>query len=151
MTIKEIMSTTVCYLSKSTTLQQAAQKMLELDCGFIPVGDGDKLDGIVTDRDIAVRGVAKGLDGSATLSEIMSTKVLYCYETDDTQDVAKNMAQNQVRRLVVLNNPTDKKLAGVVAVCDITTANETEAATSHQMIKSISTQSPQNNQSAKAA
>lgn len=147
MQIKDIMSDQPTYLPKNYTIQQAAQKMLEIDCGFIPVGDGEKLCGIVTDRDIATRAIARGLPPTTQLSEIMSEKVLYCFETDTTQDVAKNMCDNQVRRLIVLNNPQDKKLCGVVSLSDIVTANKTEAATAHQLIKSVSTQSTQNNQS----
>ena len=147
-TIKNIMCTTPTWLPQTATVQEAAKTMLELDCGFIPVGENDKISGIVTDRDIATRAVAKGLPATTPLSEVMSSeKVLYCYETDSTTEVANNMAENQVRRLIVLNNPTDKKLCGIVSVCDIVTANKTEAATCQHLVKSISTSSTKNNQS----
>lgn len=147
MNIKDIMCKSPTYLPKDATIQEAATKMLEIDCGFIPVGNGDKLCGIVTDRDIATRAIAKGLGPQTKLSEVMSEKVLYCYETQSTEEVAKNMCDNQIRRLVVLNNPQDKKLCGVVSVSDIVTANQTQESTSCKLIKSVSTQSTQNNQS----
>ena len=136
--IKDIMCTSPTWLPESATIQEAATKMLELDCGFIPVGTGEKLSGIVTDRDIATRATAKGLPNTTKLSDIMSSKVLYCYETDSTSDVARNMANNAVRRLVVLTNNTDKKLSGIVSVCDIVTAAKTEASTTAELIKSVS-------------
>ena len=132
------MCTSPTWLPATATIQEAAQKMSELDCGFIPVGSGEKLQGIVTDRDIATRATAKGLAPTTKLSEILSPKVLYCYETDSTSDVARNMADNQVRRLVVLTNATDKKLSGIVSVSDIVTANKTEASTASELIKSVS-------------
>lgn len=150
MKIKEIMSKDACYLPSDATLQQAAQKMLELDCGFIPVGKGEKLCGIVTDRDIATRGTAKGLAPTAKVTEVMSEKVLYCFQDQETQEVAENMADNQVRRLIVLTNPTDKKLCGVVSVCDIVTANKTQADAAGELIKCVSKQSSKNNQSTAA-
>ena len=147
--IKEIMCTSPTWLPTTATIQEAAQKMQALDCGFIPVGNGEKLQGVVTDRDITTRATAKGLAATTKLSEILSKKVLYCFETDLTSDVARNMADNQVRRLVVLNNTTDKKLVGIVSVCDIVTANKTEASTASELIKSVSASSP--NKKSKAA
>jgi CBS domain-containing protein len=146
-TIKSIMCTSPTWLPTNATIQQAAQKMLELDCGFIPVGTNDKLTGIITDRDIATRATAKNLPASTSVEQIMSKQVLYCYETDNTQDVAKNMSDNQVRRLIVLNNDKDKKLVGIVSISDIVTANKTDATTSSELIKCVSTQSSKNNQS----
>ena len=142
-TIKDIMCTSPTWLPSDATVQDAAQKMKELDCGFIPVGSGNKLQGIVTDRDITIRATAQGLSPLTPVSEIMSGKVLYCFETDRTSDVARNMADNQIRRLIVLDNSTSKKLVGVVSVCDIVTANKTEASTSSELIKCVS--KPSNN------
>ncbi|MDB5478028.1 MAG: hypothetical protein JWM96_523 [Alphaproteobacteria bacterium] len=147
MEIKEIMCATPTWMPENATIQDAAKKMLELDCGFIPVGNGEKLCGIVTDRDIATRATAQGLPVTTPVSQIMTSKVLYCFETDSTQDIARNMSDNQVRRLVVLNNPQDKKLCGVVSVSDIVTANKTEATVAYDLIKCVSTQSNKNNQS----
>jgi signal-transduction protein with cAMP-binding, CBS, and nucleotidyltransferase domain len=138
-TIKDIMCTSPSWLPQTATIQEAAAKMAELDCGFIPVGEKEKLVGIVTDRDIALRATAKGLPPTTKVSEIMTSKVLYCYETDTTSDVVKNMGDNQVRRLVVLSNSSDKKLTGIVSVCDVVTSNKTEATTCHNLMKSVST------------
>lgn len=149
MKIKDIMSKDCCYVADTATIQQAAQKMLELDCGFIPVGKNEKLCGVVTDRDIATRAVAKNLSADTKVTEIMSDQVLYCFETDSASDVAKNMSENRVRRLIVLNNAQDKKLCGVVSVCDIVTASGTEADASANLIKNLSQQGGKNSQSAK--
>jgi CBS domain-containing protein len=149
--IKDIMCATPTWLPTTATIQEAAAKMAELDCGFIPVGEKDKLAGVITDRDIATRATAKGLPATTPVSEIMSSKVLYCYETDSTTDVASNMATNQVRRLVVLTNATDKKLAGIVSVCDVVTANTTEASTCHALLKGVSSSSSSANSKSKAA
>lgn len=149
MKIKDIMSKECQFVTHNATLQQAAQKMQELDCGFIPVGKDNKLCGIITDRDIAVRAVAQNLPSDTPVSKIMSEQVLYCFETDDVQDIAANMTENRVRRLVVLNNKKDKKLCGVVSVCDIVTASRAESDTNSQLIRGISQQGGKNSQSAK--
>lgn len=145
--IKDIMCKDPTWLPADATIQQAAQKMTELDCGFIPVGNGEKLQGIVTDRDIATRATAKGLAPTTKLSDIMSSKVLYCFQDDATSDVARNMADNQVRRLIVLDSPSTKKFCGVVAVSDIVTANKTEAGTASELIKCVSKPSAKNSRS----
>lgn len=147
MKIKDIMSKDCHVLPHNATLQQAAQKMQELDCGFIPINKDNKLCGIVTDRDIAVRGVAQNMSPDTSVSDIMSEQVLYCFETDDVNDIATNMTDNRVRRLVVLNNKKDKKLCGIVSVCDIVTASRTEAETCGQLIRGVSQQGGKHNQS----
>lgn len=149
--IKDIMCTSPSWVSENTTIQEAAQKMQELDCGFIPVGNGEKLTGIVTDRDITLRATAKGLPATTKVTDILSSKVLYCFETDATTDVARNMADNQVRRLIVLNNSTEKKMVGIVAICDIVTANKTENSTASELIKCVSKSSSATPGKAKAA
>lgn len=138
MQIKDIMCDECCFILHTATLREAAQKMKELDCGCIPVGKDEKLCGIVTDRDIAIRATAKGLGPDTKVSEIMTEKVLYCFETDNIQDVAANMSDNQVRRLIVLNNSKDKKLCGIVSVCDIVTADKTKEDTAGTLIRGIS-------------
>jgi CBS domain-containing protein len=141
MQIKNLMTNTPTWLPTTATIQDAAQKMQQLDCGFIPVGEKDKLVGIVTDRDIALRCVAKGKAYNTQVTEIMTTKVLYCYETDTVDSVANNMQEQQVRRLVVLNNETDKKLVGIVSVCDL--VQKAQDNTNSQLIKGVS-QGPNN-------
>jgi CBS domain-containing protein len=120
MLVREVMSKNPKYLQPDDTLQQAAEQMIDLDCGFIPVGDGERLLGTVTDRDIAVRAVAKGLDPKETkLQDIMSEKVLYVFEDDDLQKAAKSMEEQQVRRLIVLDK--NKRLKGILSLGDIST------------------------------
>lgn len=120
MNIQSIMSAKPAYLSKNATVQEAAQKMKELDCGFIPVGDNDRLDGVITDRDIVLRCVTEGRDATTTkVGDILSDRVLYCAQDDSIESVARNMGQQQVCRLIVLNNRTDKRLVGIVSLGDI--------------------------------
>src|SRR5262249_39663324 len=99
MRLNEIMSRNVVLTDPADTLQQAALAMAELDVGVLPVGDGDRLIGMITDRDIAVRGDATGCDPKTTpVSQVMSQDTIrYCFEEDDVDDVARNMAELQVR------------------------------------------------------
>jgi CBS domain-containing protein len=99
MLVKEAMSRDVKTVSPDQNIQEAARIMLDIDAGSLPVGENDKLVGMVTDRDIAVRGVAAGKAPSAPVREVMSAEVKYCFEDEDTAHVARNMAEQQVRRL----------------------------------------------------
>ncbi len=120
MQVKDIMNEKPAYLSKSDSVEKAAQVMKARDCGFLPVGDNDRLDGVVTDRDIVLRCVAEGKDLSATkIGDIISDRVLYCAETDNVEDVARNMGDQQITRLIVLNNRNDKRLTGIISLGDI--------------------------------
>ena len=101
------------------TLQEVATLMLEQDIGAVLVMDGDRPSGIITDRDIVIRALADGRDLNTPVREAMTDRVLYCFEDDSIEDVAANMAQNQVRRLPVLNR--DKRLVGIVALGDLAT------------------------------
>jgi CBS domain-containing protein len=118
MQLREIMTTDVEVISPDIPLQQAAQRMREIDTGFLPVGENDRLVGTLTDRDIAVRAVADGRDPKATrVRETMSEKVVYCFEDQDTKEAAQIMGEHQIRRLPVLSR--DKRLVGVVSLGDI--------------------------------
>lgn len=120
MQVKEIMCANPTYISRETSLQETAQKMEELGCGFLPVGDGDKLAGVVTDRDIVLRAVAKGQNlKSTTAGDVLTDKVLYCFEDDSIEEAAASMKNQQVYRLVVLNNRDEKRLRGIVSLGDI--------------------------------
>jgi CBS domain-containing protein len=116
MKIAQIMTRDIQIANPQDTLQAVAQKMASTDTGFLPVGDNDRLVGMVTDRDIVIRGVAKGLDGNGTVQDVMTRDVKYCFENDEVEDVIMNMGDIQVRRLVVLND--DKRLSGVVSLAD---------------------------------
>lgn len=120
MLVKEIMSKKPFYLDPHTTLQKAAEEMSKHDCGSIPVGDGERLLGFVTDRDITLRAVAQGWDPTHTeLKDIMTKPIRYCFEDDDLTKAIDSMTQNHIRRLVVLNK--NKRLTGVISISDIAT------------------------------
>ncbi len=118
MQIQEIMSPTVHIADPNMTIRDAARQMRADNVGALPVGENDRLIGMVTDRDITVRAVAEGRSaGNTTVREVMSEGVCYCFEDDDVKEAAKLMAEHQVRRLPVLNR--DKRLVGVVALADL--------------------------------
>jgi CBS domain-containing protein len=124
MRISEIMSRDVRLANPNQTLQEAARMMAELDVGAIPVADNERLVGMLTDRDIAVRGVAAGKDPkSCKVGECMTSDVKYVFEDETTGDLARNMSTLQVRRLPVLNR--DKRLVGIVSLGDLATTNGT--------------------------
>ncbi|RWK53835.1 CBS domain-containing protein [Mesorhizobium sp.] len=116
MKVAEIMTPSVHLASPDESLQKIAKRMAVDDVGFLPVGENDRLVGTITDRDIVVRAVAEGKDGNATVREVMTKDVKYCFEDEDIEHVAQNMGDIQVRRLPVLNR--DKRLVGVVSLAD---------------------------------
>jgi CBS domain-containing protein len=100
------------------SLQEAAEMMMKLDVGPLPVCDGERLVGMLTDRDITVRGTAQGRDPKTTqVQEVMTPDVIYCFEDQDVEDAANLMEEHQIRRLVILNR--DKKLVGIVSLGDL--------------------------------
>jgi CBS domain-containing protein len=100
------------------SIRDVAKIMAEIDAGAMPVGENDKLVGMITDRDIAIRGVALGKGPDTPVREVMTTEqVLYCYEDDEIEKVAKNMGDEQVRRLPVVNK--EKRLVGIVSIGNI--------------------------------
>lgn len=117
MRVSECMTRDVKMASPQETICDAAKMMADCDAGALPVSQGDRLVGMVTDRDIAVRGVAEGRGPNAKIADVMSAEVRYCYEDDDVEDVLRNMGDLQVRRLPVLNR--DKRLVGIVSLSDL--------------------------------
>jgi CBS domain-containing protein len=119
MMIRDIMSGGAECTKPSATLRDAARRMKDLDVGSLPVcGDNERLVGMITDRDIAIRAVAEGNDPDATaVRDVMTPGIIYCYEDDDVSDAAHKMEEFQVRRLVVLNR--DKRLVGIVSLGDL--------------------------------
>jgi len=100
------------------SIRDVAKMMAEIDAGSMPVGENDRLIGMITDRDIAIRGVAQGKGPETPVREVMSdSKVLYCYEDEELEHVAKNMGSEQVRRLPVVNR--EKRLVGIVSLGDV--------------------------------
>ncbi len=117
MLIREVMSRDVKLIAPEDTIEQAARKMAEYDCGAIAVGAGDRLVGMITDRDIALRAVARGKGTNCRVGECMSSDVKYVFEDETTEDAARNMSDLKVRRLPVLNR--DKRLVGIVSLGDL--------------------------------
>jgi CBS domain-containing protein len=117
MQVKEAMSSEVKIANPSQTIRDAARLMAQLDCGCLPVGEDDRLVGMITDRDIAVRAVAAGKSLKTPIREIMSLEVKYCFEDAEVDEVAQNMADIKVRRLPVLNR--GKRLVGILSLGDI--------------------------------
>ena len=118
MKIGELMTPDVEVIRPDDTLHTAAMMMADLDAGVLPVGENDRLVGMITDRDITVRGVAKGRDPDKTkVRDAMSGEVRYCFDDENPEEVARKMGSWQVRRLPVLNR--DKRLVGIVSLGDL--------------------------------
>ena len=117
MKVSEIMTRDVRLLSPDQTIREAAKLMTDIDAGAVPVGENDRLVGMITDRDIVIRAVAQGKSPDTKVAEVMSKEMLYCSETDEIDAVARNMAKAQVRRLPVIN--ADKRLVGIVSLGDL--------------------------------
>jgi CBS domain-containing protein len=117
MIVRDAMTPDVCIVTPDQTIREAARLMAENDLGALPVRENDRLIGMLTDRDIAVRGVATGCSPDAKVRHVMSTEVLYCFDDEDLDDVAKNMGDIKVRRLPVVNR--DKRLVGIVSIGDV--------------------------------
>jgi CBS domain-containing protein len=121
MKVSEAMSRDVRVANPSETIRQAAAMMSEIDAGVLPVGENDRLVGMITDRDIAVRAVAAGKSPDTPVRDIMSSDVCYCFDDQDIGDVAANMADIKVRRLPVVDR--NKRLVGILALGDIALAD----------------------------
>jgi CBS domain-containing protein len=118
MQVKEVMSRNVRCVGPDASLREAACAMKDWDVGPLPVCDNDRLAGLLTDRDIAVRAVAEGKDPQSTrVRDVMTPGVVYCFEDDDVQEAARLMEEKQIRRLLVLN--PDKRLTGIVSLGDL--------------------------------
>ena len=125
MKLREVMSTDVEVVGPEATLAEAAEAMRQLNVGILPVCDGDTLLGVLTDRDITIRGVAAGADPNRmTVQQAMTQDLVYCFDDQDVRAAATLMEDKQLRRLLILDR--DKKLAGIVSLGDlaIETANE---------------------------
>ena len=117
MRVSEVMTRNVEIIDPSQSVHKAAQFMRDMDVGSLPVGENDRLVGMVTDRDIVVRAVALGKPPGAPVRDVMTTDVRYCFEDENVSTVAENMADQQVRRLPVLNR--EKRLVGILALGDL--------------------------------
>src|SRR6266566_1232189 len=118
MRVAEVMTMDVEVIDSNAPLTEAAVKMKSLDVGLLPICDGDKLKGTLTDRDITVRGIAEGYDPSDTkVSDIMSTDLAYCFEDEEIDKALSLMEVRQIRRLPVLDR--EKRLVGIVSLGDL--------------------------------
>jgi CBS domain-containing protein len=118
MQVQEIMTHGAEVIDPNTTIRDAARKMRADNIGAFPVGENDRLIGMVTDRDIVVRAVAENRSaGNTAVREVMSERVYYCFENDDVEDAARLMAEHQIRRVPVVNR--DKRLVGVITLADL--------------------------------
>jgi CBS domain-containing protein len=117
MKVSEAMTHDVCLATPDQSICDAAKVMAQIDAGALPVEQDDRLVGVITDRDIAVRAVAEGKSPNTKVREVMSREVLYCYEDQDLDDVLRNMGTVKVRRLPVLSR--DKRLVGIISLGDV--------------------------------
>ena len=126
MNIRDLMTSDVQTVSPTDTAQKAAGFMLSADTGSIPVCDGDKIVGMITDRDIAVRGIGKGLGPDCSVADLMSEDVVCARDTDDVLAIAQQMSDKQVRRMPVVDS--DDKLVGMVSLGDLSRQSQDAAA-----------------------
>jgi CBS domain-containing protein len=125
MKIRDVMTPDVRTIAPSASIQEAARMMAEQDVGVLPVAESDRLVGMLTDRDIAVRAVAAGMGANSLVREAMSPEIKYCFEDDDVDDVCENLADQQLRRLPVVDS--DKNLVGIVSLADLAKHGESDS------------------------
>lgn len=136
MLVKEVMSTHPDILSKSATLQEAALLLKEHNIGYLPIGEKGLLEGAITDRDLAIRGLGENLDPkTTTLEQIMNKNILTIRDDADLHEAALLMEKNRVRRLAVLDQ--NDQLCGILSLGDI--ALKGDAQESNEILKSVST------------
>ena len=145
MRVSEAMSRDVRVCTPGSSIRDCAKVMAEIDAGAIPVGESDRLIGMVTDRDIAIRAVAAGKGPDTPVREVMSADVKYCYEDEDLDHVAQNMSEIQVRRLPVVDR--DKRLVGILSLGDLAMKERKAAA---KAVSGVSKPGGKHTQSARA-
>lgn len=128
MQVKDIMSIHPECLAPEASIKDAALKMKKVNCGFLPICENDRLVGVITDRDIVIRGLAKDANLSTKAMDLMSPEVVYCFEDDNVDTAAAKMEDKRIRRLVVLNN--NKRLVGILSIDDISAKSEDKSITS---------------------
>ena len=126
MQVRDAMTRDVRVATPGQTIRDVAKIMDEIDAGILPVGENDRLVGMITDRDITVRAVAAGKGPDTPVRDVMSTEhVHYCFEDEDVEDVARNMGDHKVRRMPVMDR--NKRLVGIISLGDVA-AGEQKAA-----------------------
>ena len=144
MKVGDCMTRDVEIANPEQSIHEVAQMMGRLDAGVMPVGDNDRLVGMITDRDIAVRGVALGKGPDAKVRDVMSREVKYCFDDDDVELGLDNMGDLRVRRVPVLNR--DKRLVGIVSLGDL--ARNGEVAEAGEALSGISQPGGEHSQTA---
>ena len=134
MKVSDAMSRDVQIASPTQTIRDAAKMMAKIDAGVLPVGENDRLVGMITDRDITIRAVAEGKAPTTKVRDIMSDEVLYCFDDQDLDEVAQNMSDTKVRRLPVVNR--EKRLVGIISLGDL--ARNEDAGRTGQTVSHIS-------------
>jgi CBS domain-containing protein len=134
MKVSEVMTIDVQTVTPDQSAREAANFMLRAEAGSIPVTEGDKVIGMITDRDIAVRGVAEGRGPDTPVRELMTDHIICARKDDDVDDVARRMSEEQVRRLPVLDD--DDRLCGIVSLGDL--ARESRGEEAHEALEGVS-------------
>ena len=136
MYVSNCMSKDVRITSPTQPIREAARLMKEIDAGFLPVGENNRLIGMITDRDIAIRAIAEGMGPDTSVRDVMTKEVHYCFEDEDLGAVADEMSELKVRRLPVLNR--NKRLVGIISLSDICQTGDQNAALTAATLKSVS-------------
>ena len=119
--IKDVMSPNFKFMAPDSPISQVAQQMRDMDAGFMPLAENDKMIGMITDRDITIRAIAEGKNpAECTARECMTAKTYYCYDDQDVEEICNNMGELQIRRMPVVNR--DKRLVGIVSMGDLAQA-----------------------------
>jgi CBS domain-containing protein len=142
MKVSDVMSTDVETVRPDQMVREAARFMLQADAGSIPVTDGNRLVGMITDRDIAVRGVALGYGPDTPVSELMTSGVVSAHADELVEEAARKMGEAQVRRLPVIDH--DERLVGIVSLGDL--ARESDEETAGQALEGVSAPGGQHRQ-----
>ena len=145
MKVSEIMTSNPEVVTPEQPIQEAARLMLSADAGVVPVQEGDRLVGMVTDRDIAVRVVAEGRGPDTSVRDAMSEKPLFCFDDEDVDEVALQMSNAQVRRFPVLSRE-GQRLVGIVSLGDLTKLDD-EGQSAEAALAGVSREGGSHNQS----
>ena len=131
MKISGVMSRGVQLIKPDDTIRSAAALMKKIDAGLLPVTENDKLVGMITDRDIAMRAVAEGNGPDELVRDVMTPNICYCFEDQELDEVAANMARNKVRRLPVVDRKN--RLVGIVSLADIALCDDPNGAAEYAL------------------
>lgn len=130
MKLSDVMHRDPQVIRGDTTLREAAQRMRDADIGALPVCEGDRIEGVLTDRDVVVRSIAQGDDPEkARAADVMTREIAWCFDDDSIDEASRKMSERQVQRLLVLNH--DKKLVGIVSIGDLARQRGNAPAVTH--------------------